>query len=271
MTVDPRLQAIRAAVADVAETVGQVAGQLERAQRLAAAYPDVLEALRHLGPMVEAHRDQLVACLDESRRAEARSGKASHRTGPGAAAALSEVLRDLSLAFQRCALNYAVLYEVALRLYEPRVREFAPKHLKAHAGAALATARLLPGVVALQLARDGLPCACICPMCGLGACGCVDLGTETLIDAWHDAAPTASGPPGFALLPPRPDSALARAGVQGGDLVLAVDGQRVQGRQDVQDAVRKHALGEELRVVVQRGAEAPRAFVVRHVSDYPKA
>jgi hypothetical protein len=34
-------------------------------------------------------------------------------------------------------------------------------------------------------------------------------------------------------------------------------------------AIRKHPLGEEVRVLVQRGSEAPRAVSGRHVSDYP--
>jgi hypothetical protein len=116
----------------------------------------------------------------------------------------AQALRDLCLAFHHCTLSYAILYEVALRLYEPRLREMAPEHLKAHADAALSTARLLPDVVAWQLVQEGLHCACICPMCGLGACGCVAYATETLIAAWRDAAPIESEPPGFvSKLPSR--------------------------------------------------------------------
>jgi len=164
-----------------------------------------------------------------------------------------------------------MLYEVSLRLYEPRLRKIAPKHLKAHAGAALSTARLLPGVVAWQLAQDGHLCACICPMCGLGACGCVALGTETLIAAWRDAVPTEAEPPGFALQSPKPESELARAGVQDGELLLAVDGQQVRTTDEIQDALRKHALGDEVCFLVQRSSESPRELIVRHVSDYPKS
>ena len=150
-------------------------------------------------------------------------------------------MRDLSLAFHHCALSYAILYEVALRLYEPRLREIAPEHLKAHADAALSTARLLPQVVAWHLAQDGLLCACTCPMCSPGACGCVASGTETLITAWRDA-PTESEPPGFVLQFPRPGSELARAGQRGGDLLLAVDGQQVRTTTEIQAALRKHTL-----------------------------
>jgi hypothetical protein len=220
--------------------------------------------------MVQTHRDQLATYLKDSGGAEPSEETTSPQSTSKEATALSGVLRDLCLAFHQCAVSYAMLYEVALRLYEPRLREIAPKHLKAHADAALSTMRLLPGVVAWQLARDGLHCACICPMCGLGACGCVALGTQTLTAAWRDAAPTESGPPGFVLQPPKPESELARAGVQGGELLLAVDGQQVRALAEIQAAIRKHTLGDDVRFLVQRASESPRGLNVRHVSDYPK-
>ena len=271
MTADLRLEVIRQTVAELVAFEGEVAGRLERAQQQSSGYPDALAVIQRLRPMVQTHRDQLATYLKDSGDTEPSEETTSPPAAPREAIALSEVLRDLSLAFHHLALSYAMLYEVALRLYEPRLREIAPEHLKAHAGAALSTARLLPGVVAWQLAQNGLLCACICPMCGLGACGCVSLGTETLIDAWRDAAPTESEPPGFVLLPPKRASELARAGVQGGELVLAVDGQQVRGRQEVQDELRKRTLGDEVRFLIQRSSESPRELVVRHAGDYPKA
>jgi len=98
----------------------------------------------------------------------------------------------------------------------------------------------------------------------------VDYGTETLIDAWRDAVPAESEPPGFVLLTPRQETELARAGVQGGEMVLAVDGQQVRGRAEVQAALRKRTLGDEVRFLVQRPSESPRELIVRHAGDYPK-
>ena len=270
MTVDLRLQVIRRTVAELAAIEGDVAGRLERAQQLSSGHPDALATIQRLRPMVETHRDRLATYLKDSSGAGPSGETTSPQSTSREATALSEVLRELCLAFHRCALSYAMLYEVALRLYEPRLREIAPKHLKAHADAALSTARLLPGVVAWQLAEDRLLCACTCPMCGLGACACVAWGTETLIDAWRDAVPAESEPPGFVLLPPKPESELARAGVQGGELVLAVDGQQVRGRAEVQAALRKRTLGDEVRFLIQRSSESPRELIVRHVGDYPK-
>ena len=182
MTIDLRLQVIRRTVAELAALEADVAGRLGHARQLSSGYPVALAAMQRLWPMVQLHRDQLVTYLKDS-------GGSEETTNPRAATreatALSEVLRDLSLAFHHITLSYAMLHEVAQVLYEPRLREIAPRHLKAHADAALSTARLLPGVVARQLAQDGLHCACLCPMCGLGACGCVDHGTQTLTTAWR--------------------------------------------------------------------------------------
>lgn len=270
MTVDQRVRSIRHAVAELVASEGEVAGRLEIALQLSSGHPDVLAAILRFRPMVQTHRNQLAVYLDDTGGAEPSGETTTPRSVSREPPAFPEVLRDLCLAFHHCAISYAMLYEVALRLYEPRLREIVPEHLKTHAEAALSMARLLPGVVARQLALDGLHCACTCPMCGVGVCGCVALGTEVLIEAWRDAIPAASEPPGFVLLPPKPESELARAGVRGGELVLAVDGQPVHGRQEVQDALRKRTLGDEVRLLTKRGSEAPRALIVRHAGDYPK-
>jgi hypothetical protein len=270
MTADLRLQVIRRTVAELVAIEDEVAGRLERAQQLSCGHPDTLAAIQRLRPIVLMNRDQLATYLKNSGEGEPSGRMTNPPFASTEADTLSEALRDLCLAFHHCTLNCAMLYEVALRLYEPRLRKIVPEHLKAHADAALSTARLLPSVVAWQLAQDGLHCACTCPMCGLGACGCVALGTETLIDAWRDAAPTESEPPGFVLQSPKPESELARTGVQGGELVLAVDGQQVRGRQEVQDALRKRTLGDEVRFLIRRGLESPREFIIRHAGDYPK-
>lgn len=274
MAVDLRLQIIRGTVAELAALENEMAGRLERAQHLSSGHPNVLAALQRLRLMVRTHRDQLALYLKDTDGAGPGGGmdEPSDRIEEGTR--LSEVLRDLCLAFHRLALGYTMLHEVSARLYEPRLRELAPKHLRAHAEASLSMARLLPGVVAWQLAQEGLHCACICPMCGLGACGCVDWGIEELIEAWRDAIPAESELPGFVLQPPRPGSELASAGVQGGELLLTVDGHRVRGgaeRHEIQDAIRKHALGDEVCLLIQRPSDSPRELTVRHVSDYPKS
>ena len=133
MTTNLRLQVIRRSVAELAASEDGVAGRLERAQQLSSGHPDTLAAIQRLRPMVQTHRDQLATYLKGSGGAEPSRETTSPQSTSREATALSEVLRDLCLAFHHCALSYAMLYEVALRLYEPRLREIAPEHLKAHA------------------------------------------------------------------------------------------------------------------------------------------
>lgn len=269
MTIGPRYDVIRRTLAELAAFEGEAAAQLELVQQISVAPAAARSAIRRFQPLVEEHRERLAAYLadcggDVPGTATIRQLSASKQT-----TTLPEMLRDLCLAFHKCALGYAMAFEVALRLYEPRLREMAPRHLKTHADAALSTARVLPEVVAWQLEQDGMHCACICPMCGLGACGCVAYGTQTVAAAWRDTAPADAGLPGFVLQSPRPESQLAEAGVAGGDLVLSVDGKEVRTFEEVQTALRKHGLGDEVRLKIQRGTQAAREITVRHLSDYP--
>jgi hypothetical protein len=127
MMADLRLQVIHRTVAELVAFESEVAGRLERAQQLSSGYPDALAAIQRLRPMVQIHRDQLATYLKDSGGAEPNGETTSPRSTSREATALSVVLRDLCLAFHHCALSYAMLYEVALRLYEPRLREIAPE------------------------------------------------------------------------------------------------------------------------------------------------
>lgn len=228
--------------------------------------PDVAVTLKNLLPITQAHRERLANYLKtvdfepSSERSKAGFVFGPERTVSGA-------LRQVSDALNHGTVSYAILYELALRLYEPPLREIAPKHLKAYAEAAFAVNCLVPATVARELMQNDLHCMCICPLCGLGACGCVAMGTQTLVAALREGAAS----PDFVIQPPKPDSGLARAGLQGGERLLSIDGQEVRAIPEMQAAIRKHSVGEEVRLMVQRGSEHPREVTVRHASDYPKS
>jgi len=270
MTVDVRLQVLRRAATELIAFESDLEARLEGEREVVRAYPEALAAVERFGPTVYAQRGRLESYLEGIGGAAA--GAAVEGGLPfNPAARVSGALRGLCVAFDHAALSYAMLYEMALRLHEPALREIAPDHLEAYVDAAATLYRLLPAAVAWELTEDGLQCTCICPMCGLGVCGCVAFGTQTLVEVWREAMAAESALPGFGLQPPKPESELARAGVRGAERLLAVDGQEVRSVSDIQAAIRKHALGEEVRLLVQRGAEPAREIGVRHVSDYPEA
>jgi len=266
MTQDLRLRTLHAAVTELVAFETNFEGTLDRERQSEGRNPEVAATIEQLLPVSQTHRSQLANYLKTlgSVPAGAKS-KTGFAFGP--APTDSSALRLISDALNHGTVSYAILYELALRLYEPALREFAPKHLKAYAEAALVVNRLVPAVVAWELTRHNLHCMCICPLCGLGACGCVAMGTQTLAAALRD---TTSPSPGFVIQPPRPDSGLARAGLQGGERLLSIDGQEVRAIPEMQAAIRKHAVGDDVRIAVQRGSEPPHEVTVRHASDYPK-
>lgn len=270
MTADQKAASLGRRVAELIAIEDHVADLLARAGHLSQDDPGPLGAVMQLQPLAARRHDRLVEYLrDAGGRDPGRKAQAPRRS-TGQPAELPDVWRDLCLAFQEGALGYAMLYEVALRLYEPRLRELAPQHLSDCADAALSTSILLPGVVARHLASEGHEhCTCLCPMCRLGACGCVAVGTEAMKSALHRTAPVTAGPPGFVLLPPRPHSALALAGARGGDILLAVEGQPVRSTIEIQAELRKRQLGDDVTLLIRRGSDAPREITVRHAGDHP--
>ncbi|NMM24093.1 MAG: hypothetical protein HHJ11_11440 [Phycicoccus sp.] len=247
---------------------------LERQIALTPMHPDAGKTLTDIHNAIKGHGESLRSQLEVSPgsvpAAQSPIGGLFDFASPGRGGTelLSNNLRADFAAFNYAALGYAALHEMSLRLYVPALREIAPQHLQDYAQAAQAVNHVIAPVVAWELLQDDLSCSCICPMCTLGACGCVSCCTDTIAEVWQEAALAADNPPGFPLQTPRPGSQLLLAGVQGGDRLLDVDGQPVQNFMDVQAAVRRHAIGEEVRLRIMDSSGEGRDIIVRHLNDY---
>jgi PDZ domain len=224
------------------------------------AYPEPAAAVERFRAMAKAQRDALSSYLES--RGEAANPTASevrvlvgHGEHPQV---VSDFLRNDYTAFSYAAISYAMLVELAFRLFDPALRELAPKHLNGYAEAAQTINQLIISTVADELAAVGLECRCVCPMCSMGACGCVSLGNAMLSAAWRETAPAGEAPSGFPLQPPRSESPLALAGIQRGDRLLEVDGQRVESIGEIQAAIRKHPIGDDVHLLLQCGASSTR-------------
>lgn len=85
---------------------------------------------------------------------------------------------------------------------------------------------LVAPVIHGELVSGGLTCCCICPTCGIGACGCTRNSIDTIRGHW--AQPELEPSEGLELrVPPRPGSQLAEGGLERGDRIIAVDGELV--------------------------------------------
>jgi hypothetical protein len=256
-----------------------IIGRLSRVRTLESQLVDRLEELRtdtaidrapgesfkRLSALAASHRlrlDQFAGL----RGAELNRLKLAdvHRDG---VPALSALLEDIVAAAASAVVAYGALYASARLLYESEVCNLADAYGADWALELSALNDLLPPVVHGELLSGGLTCRCICPTCGIGACGCTRNSIDTIRGYWGQSGLEPSE--GLELrVPPRPGSQLAEAGLERGDRIIAVDGELVHTNAEIQRALRGHPIGESMTMQVAR-AGAPQEIRVARVSDLP--
>jgi hypothetical protein len=212
--------------------------------------PPIVEELRSL---VAGQRKALQAHLQEIGDTDvppAPSGISAafelpQRMPPGQAVA---TFRTLATAFGETALGYAVLHALAHRAYRVATADLADQHRRNYLRAVQAIHQAIGDVAVHELQEADHTCRCECPSCGAGICLCWHVHTE----------PDVTGPEvstvGIVVREPRPQSNAERAGLRHGDVILAADGQEVRSYQDMQERMRAHEPGEDVRLRVRRGA-----------------
>jgi len=179
----------------------------------------------------------------------------------------STALESLARSATDLVIAYGSLYAAARLMYRPEVCDLAEVHAAAWTEAFAELNDALPDVLAADLRQQDLVCRCVCPACGIGACGCVRRSIEVIREVW--------GRPGLVpedgwelLVPPRPGSQLAEAGLERGDRILAVDGEAVHATPDLQRGLRRREIGDPATLRVFRSGETVDLQVAR-VSDLP--
>jgi len=256
------------AEAVVVDRLGQVrsleAGfeaSLVRQRPVLRANPQALAVAERLLDLVRQHQPAIEAAL--GRREPPIREAPAVTSAPSASTALESFARSAA----EVVIAYGSLYTAARLMYRPEVCDLAEVHAAAWMETLAELTDALPDVLAADLRQQHLVCRCVCPACGIGACGCVRKSIETMRGTW--------GRPGLApelgwelLVPPRPGSQLAEAGLERGDRILAVDGVAVHTTPDLQRGLRRHEIGDPATLRVFRGGE-PVDLQVARVSDFP--
>jgi hypothetical protein len=163
----------------------------------------------------------------------------------------------------------AALFTTGRLMYLGAACDLAADRMKTYSSLTTALNALLPQVMAWELREEELTCRCVCPMCGLGACGCIWASLHNIDVATGGAGLLAPADRGIPLRsPPRPGSELAAADVQQWDRIVSVDDEPVRTAVELQAALRRHAIGEEVRLGIARHGQQ-RDVLVRHASDLP--
>lgn len=267
--VAERLAALRAAD-------GRLARALDATTAGVSSIPETaidMEPAEAISAAIAALRAPLPAALDALAAAEEVSTREElDRVGDGPApsfAKTSDAVQAAYGAVGEAAGAAASVFTTGRLMFEGAACDLAVDRMKMYAQVTKALNALLPHVVGWELREAGLACHCICPMCGLGACGCIWASLHNIDLAWGGVGLAEPDERGIPLRsPPRPGSQLAAAGVQQWDRVVAVDDQAVRAPAELQTALRRHAIGEEVRLRIEHDGDS-REVVVRHASDLP--
>ena len=169
----------------------------------------------------------------------------------GVSPAASDVVRQIGQVALAASFACEAAHQTARLSADGDTCDLVDARLGEYAATVFDTRRVLPHVVARELRRAGVTCACRCPSCSIGLCGCIRATSAATEAGWGAEEPALTD--GLVLLgPPRPGSQLAEAGLDEGDRVRALDGDPVGRNADAQAALRRHEVGEEVRLDVER-------------------
>jgi hypothetical protein len=241
--------------------------RLELDLNSAEAEPEFAGLIERMLELVGSQQREIAAV--KSQRSVETSETGAKRANDGAArGSLSDVLEGQINAVDALITAYGALYATGRLLYEADFCDrLASEHALAWRDRLDELEDLLPELVIRELVADGLTCRCVCPACGRGACLCMRNSIDTIRDQHH--RPGLEPTEGIALrIPPRPGSQLAEAGMQAGDVVVAIDAEVVRTNGELQQALRRRPMGEPATARVIREGAIEEIALAR-VSDLP--
>lgn len=252
---------VRARLHQLLRTQSRAIDAIERSAELLSHHPAVPGAMPLAGRAIGRQQQALQA------RLSALGGPVEVTTaaaGLPASGTASNGLRVTARTLVDLAFGYEAAYQTARLAFDRETCDLLESLLPGVVAALTAAREALPHVVARELRDAGAPCACQCPMCSIGLCGCIRATLAVTTSAWTGHEPDRER--GLSLMtPPRPGSQLAEAGLVEGDQIVAVDGVEVGSNGEVQDALRRREIGEEVRLDVRRGTRGRLEVVVRRL------
>jgi hypothetical protein len=231
---------------------------LEQQAQAVADYPDGAAVFQKFLQLTHTHCKALDARLNTL----ADNVSTPHKTDEGFQIdnryPMSASLRRVYALLNEAIIDYTTLRIIALRFLDSAVAnqentaDLADQHIRDYVVAVRKISRLIHDVVAWELEREGHSCNCTCACCGLGVCICAVYNRETLSEAWSGAGPIDADDVEVVVLPPRPGSNAANAGLQAGDLIVEADGQNIKSSSILYDILDGHNSGESVKLKVRR-------------------
>jgi DNA-binding CsgD family transcriptional regulator len=236
--------------------------------------PSATELLRELARTARQHQDAVRKRLAdagfccEDGRPEGISG-VSPGDGLVGLYPASAALRDAYVLVSQGLIGWATIFPLVIHVRDSWVMADAGtsahimrQHSQEYVAAAGRILSLLPDVLIDELNSTGIECDCTCPGCSIGLCLDAVSMRGLLTEALAAALPPVVEH-GVKLTLPRQGSAVARSSLRVGDVIVGIDGQRIETVGQLQRAIGSHVAGDRMEFTVRRG-HAEHTVTVEH-------
>lgn len=230
---------------------------LEQELSVVIAYPEGTAIIQEFIQLANNHRQVLEARLNVIANNVHVPDRAKESFQFNGDYPMSKALRRDYVTLNEAIIDYTTLRVIALRFRdspvtgEENTADLADQHIRDYVGAIRKISQLIHDVVVWELEQEGLSCNCTCACCGMGVCICNAYNRETLSNAWAAAGPIADDSE-FTMVPPRPGSNAAIAGLQSGDLIIEADGQKIDSYGSLYEVFDGHESGDSIELQVRR-------------------
>ena len=243
-------------------------------RKVASGHPSAADLLAVIEEMACTHLGALherLQTLADDEGIQASTRGLGDSVEIGEFAKLHPVSNALGVAYtivQEAIIGYSTIQPIALRAADSWViadegttADISRQHTQEYLGVAGQITALIHDVVVWELDRDGFVCRCTCACCSIGICVGAISSRDILGEAWIAARPQVAEH-GVELMPPRPGSAAAGAGFLRGDVIVAVDGEKIDALPLLQRLIRDHTAGDLMEFTVRRKMGEAKVFVV---------
>ena len=273
MILNPPIERLHLALTALVKLEKRVQRTTVNFHGVISAHPAAQDILARLEEMACTHLDALCERMGITRDDDTNGCAVVNRLSPnqsqfGEMHPVSNALGVVYTIVQEAIIGYSTIQPIALRAQDSWVMadegttaHISRRHTQEYLGVAGEITALIHDVVLWELDRDGLVCQCTCPSCSIGICVGAISSRSILGEAWIAARPPVAEH-GVELKPPRPGSAAAVAGFLRGDVIVSVDGEKVDALPLLQRVIRDHSTGDLMEFTVRRKTGEAKVVVV---------
>ena len=273
MVLNPPVERLYLALAAMVVLEKRIQRTIANLQGGVSAHPAARDLLARLEEMACTHLGALCERIqippDDGLKAHAGvNGLSANQSQFGELHPVSNALGVAYTIVQEAIIGYSTIQPIAIRAGDSWVMadegttaHISRRHTQEYMGVAGQITALIHDAVLWELDGDGLACRCTCPSCSVGICLGAISSRSILSEAWIAARPPVAEH-GIELMPPRPGSAAAAAGFLQGDVIVAIDSEKIDAIPLLQRLIRDHRAGDRMEFTVRRKTGEAKVVVV---------